>query len=183
MQGTIGDTDVYSFNGNKIIITGGGVMIVARSVEVLEHRCHLSTQAKEDPLYFIHDEIGYNYRMANLQAALGLAQLERLEEFISVKESNYERYVENGVELLPFRENIRSNRWFYSYMTNGADEHDRLIQFMNERNVQCRPVWTLIHSLKPYEGSRTYQVEKATYYHDRIVNIPCSTNLSSDDVD
>ena len=181
--GTIGDAGVYSFNGNKIITTGGGGMMVARDAEVLEHCRHLSTQAKEDPLYFIHDEIGYNYRMTNLQAALGLAQLERLEEFVEIKNQNYRRYVENEVELLPFRPDIRSNRWFYSYMTSGADERDRLIQFMNERNVQCRPVWALIHSLKPYEGSRTYQIEKAVYYHDRIVNIPCSTNLSEGDVD
>ena len=180
--GTIGDIGVYSFNGNKIITTGGGGMIVARDAKVLEHCRHLSTQAKEDPLYFIHDEIGFNYRMTNLQAALGLAQLERLEEFVTAKESNYERYIENDVKLLPFREDIRSNKWFYSYMTDGVKERDRLIQWMDANKVQCRPVWALIHTLKPYEGSRNYQIEKAVYYHDKIVNIPCSTNLSESDV-
>lgn len=83
--GTIGDIGVYSFNGNKIITTGGGGMVVSNNLQLLKKCKHLSTQAKSDLLYFDHDEIGYNYRMTNLQAALGLAQLEQIEKFISVK--------------------------------------------------------------------------------------------------
>ena len=90
--GTIGDIGIYSFNGNKIITTGGGGMIVSDNQEYMEHAKHLTTQAKSDELYYIHDEIGYNYRMTNLQAALGLAQLEQLEEFIRIKEKNYVNY-------------------------------------------------------------------------------------------
>ena len=103
--GTIGDIGIYSFNGNKIITTGGGGMIVSRSDEYLAHAKHLTTQAKSDPLYYEHDEIGYNYRLTNLQAALGLAQMEQLDRFIETKNKNYDHYQSllkdiEGVSLL-----------------------------------------------------------------------------------
>lgn len=93
--GTIGDIGVYSFNGNKIITTGGGGMIVSNDEELLKRAKHLTTQAKSDELYYTHDEIGYNYRMTNLQAALGLAQLEQIEIFIKIKKENYYLYKES----------------------------------------------------------------------------------------
>lgn len=177
--GTIGDIGVYSFNGNKIITTGGGGMIVSNQKEMLQHMRHLSTQAKADNLYFDHDEIGYNYRMGNVQAAIGIAQLEQLETFIDTKQNNYKEYSEKGITLLPFRENIRSNRWFYSYMTS---KRDQLLQELQKDNIQTRPIWKLIHTLKPYEGSRSYEIEKALYYYEHVLNIPCSTNLSKEEV-
>lgn len=177
--GTIGDIGVYSFNGNKIITTGGGGMVVSENKQMLHHVKHLSTQAKADELYFDHDEIGYNYRMTNIQATLGLAQLENLERFIQTKGSNYALYQELGIPLLPFREDIRCNRWLYSYL---SDHRDELIQFLSAHRIQARPVWKLIHQLKPYEGCECYEIKKAVYYWQRIVNLPCSTNLSEDDV-
>ena len=104
--GTIGDIGVFSFNGNKIITTGGGGMVVSQNPELTERCRFLSTQAKKDTVYFVHEEIGYNYRMTNLQAALGLAQLEQLEEFIRIKKENYELYQKEGIKLLPFRSDI-----------------------------------------------------------------------------
>lgn len=178
--GTIGNIGVYSFNGNKIITTGGGGMIVSDNEEYLQKSKHLTTQAKADQLYFIHDQIGYNYRMTNLQAGLGLAQLAQLETFIETKQKNYNRYMDNGINLLPFREDVRSNRWFYSYIT---DHRDELLQYLEERRIQARPVWYLIHKLAPYQNNQAYCIEKATYYWERIVNLPCSTNMSMDDVD
>ena len=177
--GTIGDIGVYSFNGNKIITTGGGGMIVSNNEDYLNQCRYLSTQAKNDTLYFVHDEIGYNYRMTNIQAALGLAQLEQLEKFISVKVDNYYEYQRLGVDLLPFKTNIRPNYWFYSYMT---EDRDGLLTELNKQGIQTRPVWKLIHSLKPYEQSQAYRIDKAIYYYDHILNIPCSSNLSKDDV-
>lgn len=117
--GNIGDVGVYSFNGNKIITTGAGGMVVSNHDDWTQHAKHLSTQAKADELNFVHDEIGYNYRLTNLQAALGLAQLEQLEGFIAHKNKMYEFYRQrlNGkhnYRILPFRENTRSNHWFYS---------------------------------------------------------------------
>lgn len=177
--GTIGDMGTYSFNGNKIITTGGGGMIVANDKEKLRYMRYLSTQAKDDTLYFVHNEIGYNYRLTNIQAALGVAQLEMLEEYIEIKEKWYDRYQELGIKLLPFRKDIRSNKWFYSYMT---DRRDEMISFMQEKGIQTRPVWHLIHDLKPYHECRNYKIEKAVEYYRKIVNIPCSTNLCDEDV-
>ena len=177
--GTIGDFGVYSFNGNKIITTGGGGMVVAKNLEDIKHIKHLSTQAKDDVVYFVHSEIGYNYRMTNLQAALGLAQFEQLEKFVKAKTDNYNKYLENGLNLLPFDNTIRSNHWFYSLLTNKRDE---MIKYLTENKIQSRPVWKLIHTLKPYENCQSYKIEKALYYYEKIVNIPSSTNLTEEDI-
>lgn len=177
--GTLGDMGVYSFNGNKIITTGGGGMVVGHDKERLARVRHLSTQAKTDTVYFMHDELGYNYRMTNVQAALGIAQMERLEDFIKHKISNYRLYQELGIPLHPFREDIRANHWFYSYLTAYRDE---LIKYLAENRVQSRPVWHLIHELPFYKDNQSYRIEKAKYYHERIVSIPCSTNLPPEDV-
>ncbi len=188
--GTIGTVGVYSFNGNKIITTGGGGMIVANDEELLKRAKHLTTQAKSDELYYTHDEIGYNYRMTNLQAALGLAQLEQLEKFIKIKKTNFELYQEkikeiSGLALLAFKDNIRANYWFYALLINEENyglNRDSLLEKMSKHKIQTRPIWGLIHQQKPYLGSQTYKIEKAKYYWKNIINIPCSSNLSQDDV-
>lgn len=187
--GTVGDIGVYSFNGNKIITTGGGGMIVSDNQEYLDRAKHLTTQAKSDELYYTHDEVGYNYRMTNLQAALGVAQLEQLENFIGIKQSNYENYKERiepieGLKLLPFRDDIRSNYWFYALYCDGfALSRDEMIRYFSEWQVQVRPIWGLIHEQKPYQEFPAYRVEKAKEYWKHVVNIPCSTNLTREDVD
>lgn len=186
--GTIGDVGVYSFNGNKIITTGGGGMIVSDNEEYLRRAKHLTTQAKSDELHYTHDEIGYNYRMTNLQAAMGIAQLEQLEEFIKIKTENYWLYRQgtddvNGIKLLPVREGIRSNYWFYALdCAQIGWKRDELIQYLTEHRIQSRPIWGLIHNQKPYKGTRAYQIEKAEHYWSRVVNLPCSTNLGREDV-
>ena len=188
--GTIGDFGVYSFNGNKIITTGGGGMIVARVEADRLHAKHLTQQAKSDEVRFEHDEIGYNYRLTNLQAALGLAQLEQLEGFIRHKQENYERYQTAigelpGLKLLDFRPDIRPNYWFYSlYLTDDFPlDRESLMQYLLAQKIQTRPIWGLIHQQKPYRSSRAYQVEKAGQYRDHVLNLPCSTNLTGADVD
>lgn len=188
--GTIGDIGVYSFNGNKIITTGGGGMVVSNDKAALEKIRYLSTQAKDDAANFIHNDIGYNYRMTNIQAAVGVAQLERLEEFIEIKKRNYLRYKAgldgtDGVKLLGFRPDIRTNHWFYSvYLQNGTcKERQALIDGLAKRGIQSRPIWGLIPDQKPYAGSLEYRLEVCRKYYERVVNIPCSTNLSEADVD
>ena len=178
--GTIGDIGVFSFNGNKIITTGGGGMLVTNNEQSAKHLKYLSTQAKDDELYFIHNEIGYNYRMTNLQAALGVAQLEMLEEFIKIKKRNHEKYISLGLNLLPFLKTIRPNYWFYSLMTRSRDG---IIRFLNDQKIQARPIWTLIHTLAPYQSMQSYRIEKATYYYENIVNVPCSSNLTFEEVE
>ncbi len=177
--GTIGDIGIYSFNGNKIITTGGGGMVVCNNEAIANKIKYLSTQAKDDELYFIHNEIGYNYRMTNLQAAVGLAQLERLEEFINIKAKNYNFYNENQINLLKFNEKCRVNYWFYSYLT---DKRDILIKELQKNKIQTRPIWKLIHTLQPYKHCQCYKIEKAIYYYDKVLNIPCSSNLSFEDI-
>ena len=187
--GTIGDIGVYSFNGNKIMTTGGGGMIVSNNEKLLKKAKHLTTQAKSDELYYTHDDIGYNYRMTNLQAALGLAQLEQLEEFIAVKKSNYDLYKNEiqkipGLKILDFKDSVRPNYWFYALYVEQeyALNKDQIIKYLASKKIQVRPIWGLISDQKPYEGSKTYKIEMARQYIDRVVNIPCSSNLSKEDV-
>ena len=186
--GTIGTIGVYSFNGNKIITTGGGGMMVSDDEALLKEAKHLTTQAKSDELYYTHDEIGYNYRMTNLQAALGLAQLEQLEEFIKVKAENYNLYKAKiqeipGLSILDFKDDIRSNYWFYALECNEDYplNRDEVIKYLSSKSIQSRPIWGLISEQKPYLSCQTYKIDKATYYLEHIVNIPCSTNLTKED--
>lgn len=181
--GTIGNIGCYSFNGNKIITTGGGGMIVSNDEALLAKAKHLTTQAKADVVNFIHDEIGFNYRLTNLQAAMGLAQLEQLEDFIKTKTENYFTYKQeidqiDGLHVQDFRPGIRSNYWFYSVVfENDETGRDKLIADLQANKIQSRPIWGLISDQLPYEGARTYEIEKATWYWKRVVNVPCSTNL------
>ena len=188
--GTIGDIGVLSFNANKIITTGGGGMVVGDNEELVEKVRFLSSQAKKDTLYFIHDEIGYNYRMLNLQAALGTSQIDQLESFIETKIKNYKIYKEElekieGLEILPFVEGIRANHWFYSLKIDKEKYgigRDELLQKLVDVGIQTRPIWGLIHQQKPYSTSQSYEIEKALYYYDRILNLPCSSNLTEKEV-
>ncbi len=186
--GTVADFGVYSFNGNKIITTGGGGMLVAKDSEHLKRAKYLSTQAKDDELYYLHHDIGYNYRMTNIQAAIGVAQLEQLEQFIKTKTQNYYLYKTlladcDAVEILPFSEEIRANYWFYSLLlkTNQLSI-DEMIAALENEGIQTRPIWGLIHEQKPYLSEQSYAIEQATYYKQRIINIPCSSNLSAQEV-
>lgn len=191
--GTIGDFGAYSFNGNKIITTGGGGAITAKESLVVNHLRYLSTQAKDDPHYYIHDEIGYNYRMTNLQAALGVAQMEELAEFIKIKQRNYKLYQEIFADfklgkLLPFREGVNSNHWFYSLKidrneikASKVSMRDIIIALEME-GVQTRAIWGLIHEQKPYLNEIAYRIEKAKYYRECILNIPSSTTLMEEDI-
>lgn len=188
--GTIGDFGAYSFNGNKIITTGGGGAITANRPEVVDHMRFLSTQAKTDSHYYIHDEVGYNYRMTNLQAALGVAQLEELPEFIKRKQRNYDLYLKEFESfefgyLMPFREGTESNKWFYSVCIDRnkikASMRD-IITALEKKKIQTRAIWGLINKQKPYEGEVTYKLEKAPYYAERILNIPSSTQITEEEI-
>lgn len=188
--GTIGDFGAFSFNGNKVITTGGGGAITATKPEIVDHLRFLSTQAKTDPHYYIHDEVGYNYRMTNLQAALGVAQMEELPEFLKRKKKNYEQYCEEflGFELghmMPFREGTASNHWFYSLCIDRAkikSEMRTIITALEEKKIQTRAIWGLINEQKPYRDADTYKLEKAPYYADRILNLPSSTQITSEEI-
>lgn len=188
--GTIGHFGAYSFNGNKIITTGGGGAVTANDSKVVDHIRFLSTQAKTDPHYYIHDEVGYNYRMTNLQAALGVAQVEELPEFIKRKQKNYEQYKEefDGFEygtLMPFRKGTDSNKWFYSVnidRTQITATMREIIMALQDKGIEARAIWGLINEQKPYEREVTYKLEKAPYYATRILNIPASTQITKEEI-
>ena len=188
--GTIGDYGCYSFNGNKIITTGGGGAVTSRNSATVDHIRFLSTQAKTDPHYYIHDEVGYNYRMTNLQAALGVAQLEELPEFIKRKQKNFDLYKSEFEgfkygKLIDFRSGTESNKWFYSIEIDR--EHVKasmreIIISLEKDKIQTRAIWGLINEQKPYEGEVTYKLEKAPYYAERILNIPSSTQITEEEI-
>ncbi len=188
--GAIGDFGAFSFNGNKIITTGGGGAVTAQNAATVDHIRFLSTQAKTDPHYYIHDEVGYNYRMTNLQAALGVAQMEELPEFIRRKQKNYELYKElfadcDLVKLMPFREGTSSNKWFYSLCIDRnriSASMREIITKLEEKGIQTRAIWGLINEQKPYGNEVTYKLEKAPYYAERILNIPSSTQIKAEEI-
>lgn len=210
--GTIGDYGAFSFNGNKIITTGGGGAITAKNSERVKHIRYLSTQAKDDPHYYIHNEVGYNYRMTNLQAALGVAQMEELPEFLRRKNVNFELYKElfefgsdkilhydeegkvdtkylfDAYELgkmMDFREGTYSNKWFYSLKIRMDKIQGNLrdvITKLEEKGVQTRAIWGLIHEQIPFQNCITYKMEKAPYYSSCILNFPCSTQITEEEI-
>ncbi|MBE6106908.1 MAG: LegC family aminotransferase [Anaerovibrio lipolyticus] len=189
--GTIGDFGCYSFNGNKIITTGGGGAVTANDTKVVDHIRYLSTQAKDDVHYYIHNEVGYNYRMTNLQAALGVAQMEELPEFIRRKQANYQLYCElfDGFELgkmIGFRKDIYSNMWFYSLEINRDKvkaSMREIITALEKSGVQTRAIWGLINEQVPYKNEATYKLEMAPYYAERILNLPSSTQIAKDEIE
>ncbi len=188
--GTIGDYGAYSFNGNKIITTGGGGALVTKSFETAKHIKYLSTQAKDDALFYKHNEIGYNYRMTNVQAAIGVAQLEEIDEFIFRKQNNYKLYKNNFndfnfAHIVDFRDDIVSNTWFYSLNVDievlncGIRE---VINELHDENVQTRPIWGLNHRQIPYKDDINYKINKAEWFENRIINIPCSTSITKEEI-
>lgn len=188
--GTIGDFGALSFNGNKIITTGGGGAVISKDPNITEHMKFLSTQAKTDPHYYIHDEIGYNYRMTNLQAALGVAQLENLEKFVERKNRFHELYkvefkdFEYG-KILDFRSGTRSNKWFLSLYIDIEKidcELKDLVEDLKGKGVETRPIWGLIHMQKPYKDCMAYDMTNSLHYYKRVINLPSSTQLKDEDV-
>lgn len=189
--GTIGDFGCYSFNGNKIITTGGGGAVTANDPKVVDHLRFLSTQAKTDPHYYIHNEIGYNYRMTNLQAALGVAQMEELPEFVARKHRNYDMYRElfKGYDLaylLGYRKGTYSNQWFYSLVIDRtrvkAAMRDIITKLQTEYGIETRAIWGLINEQIPYIQEECFELEKGPYYAERVLNIPASTQLKEDEI-
>lgn len=185
--GTFGACGCFSFNGNKIMTTGGGGMLVTDNADLARRARHLSTQAKKDPFEYDHDEIGFNYRLTNVQAAIGCAQVERLPEFITRKRDKALLYREllSGVSEAQFlweKENVYANFWFYTlrvpaYMKKGLMEH------LIAKGIQVRPIWKLIHTLPMYGYCPGYKIEDAIEAYDTCFNIPCSVGLKNDDVE
>lgn len=188
--GGFGDIGVLSFNANKIITTGGGGMILTNNKEYADKIRHLSVQAKLDNPFFEHDEVGYNYRISNLHAALGYNQMDHLPEFLETKKRNYNLYKTlirdiRGLHLMPFNVGTSPNYWFYSLYVDEKEygcTRDQLLIKLEENGIITRPIWDLIHRQKPYENEEHYRIEKALHFVEHILNIPCSTSLTEEQV-
>ena len=189
--GIISDIGCYSFNGNKIITTGGGGMIVTDNKAYAEKARYLTTQAKDDDVRYIHNEIGYNFRMTNIQAAFGVAQLEQLPEFMKIKANNFELYKKQinkieGLHLAESPDYANNNHWMYPLQIDEdiyGKEKEKLMKYLSENKIQTRPVWYLNHLQKPYKNCQNYKVEKAIELWKNTLNLPCSVNLTKIQLD
>lgn len=176
--GTFGLLGTLSFNGNKIITTGGGGMILAG--EALATRAkHLTTTAKKPhPFEYVHDELGYNYRLPNLNAALGCAQLEQLEKFVATKRELAARYAEHlkGCDLQFVSEppECRSNYWLNAVVCEDREQRDALLKASNAQGVMTRPIWALMNHLSMYASSLKGELANAEWLEARVVNLPSS---------
>jgi aminotransferase in exopolysaccharide biosynthesis len=176
--GTFGALGTLSFNGNKIMTTGGGGMILAN--EALGARAkHLTTTAKKPHAYeYFHDELGYNYRLPNLNAALGCAQLEQLEAFIEAKRALAKAYEAFffGTNLTFVKEpaDCRSNYWLNAIICENKTHRDELLQTTNEQGVMTRPIWALMNHLAMYQGCRRGDLSNAEWLEERVINLPSS---------
>ncbi|KQY50246.1 MULTISPECIES: aminotransferase class I/II-fold pyridoxal phosphate-dependent enzyme [unclassified Nocardioides] len=183
--GALGRLGAFSFNGNKIVTAGGGGMIVTDDDELARRARHLTTQAKVPDVGYLHDEVGYNYRLTNLAAALGLAQLRRLDEFVAAKRDIAARYdaafADLPLTLGPRVAGTESTYWLYSVLAADQPSRDALLEHLAREGVGARALWRPLHQQPPFSGARTIGGDVATSLFDRGLSLPCSTDLSADD--
>ena len=187
--GTVGDLGCFSFNGNKIITTGGGGMIVTDDEDYAHTARYLTTQAKDDPVYFVHNEIGYNFRLTNVQAAMGVAQLEQLSKFKEIKQRNYAAYAEaiagiSGLQLASVPPYADNNCWMYAVRIDSGRygmNRDRLLERFRQHGIETRPLWYLNHLQRPYLECPSYRIDYAPKLLETTLNIPCSVGLTEEE--
>jgi aminotransferase in exopolysaccharide biosynthesis len=177
--GTFGRLGVLSFNGNKIVTTGGGGMILTNDESLANRARHLTTTARISHRWdYEHDRVGYNYRMPNLNAALGMAQLEQLREFVDNKREVARNYIswcrDKNLEILIEPEGARSNYWLNALILRDSDERDSFLQETNQNDVMTRPAWNPMHHLPMYEKCHAGPLDNTDWAIDRVVNIPSS---------
>jgi perosamine synthetase len=180
--GTFGLLGTFSFNGNKTITCGGGGAIITDSKELAQKAKHLTTQAKVPHKWeFIHDAVGYNYRMPNINAALLCAQFEQLDSFLENKRALAELYKtffrNTDVEFVNEPVESRSNYWLCSVLLPDRKQRDQFLQFTNDNGVMTRPVWTLMNKLEMFRSCISADLSNSQLIEDRLVNIPSSVRL------
>ena len=177
--GTFGRLGILSFNGNKTITTGGGGVIITNDDELGKKAKHLSTTAKvPHPWAYVHDHTGFNYRLPNINAALGCAQMEQLPIFIEKKRHLAGKYKDfftsMGIPFIAEPEGCRSNYWLNAILLSNLKERDEFLKYSNDRGIMTRPVWTLMPELEMYEHCQTDELKNARWLEDHIVCIPSS---------
>ena len=181
--GTFGKVGILSFNGNKCVTTGAGGMLITDEETIAERAKYISTTAKRPSKWeFFHTEAGYNLRMPGTCAAIGTAQLEYFDETIKNKRETAELYqkffAEHGIECIKEPENARSNYWLNAIVLKDRTEREEFLEYANSNGVQCRPIWTLMHKMPPYEHYERTELPVSEWLEDRIVNIPSSVRIS-----
>lgn len=180
--GALGQIGVFSFNGNKIVTCGGGGMIVTNSEEIGNHAKHITTTAKiPHPYEYVHDEVGYNFRMPNLNAALVCAQLEQLDTFLDNKRILANAYAAffktQGIRFREEMENTKANYWLMCIELNDLEERNNFLKSTNEAKTMTRPIWQLMYRLPMYQHCFRDEQRNAEFLEARIVNIPSSVRL------
>ena len=182
--GTFGVTGVLSFNGNKIISTGGGGMIMTNDKEIATRAKHITTTAKTDPLDYFHDEVGYNYRLVNVLAAIGVAQMENFDSILKRKkeiDSLYRKKL-NGVGDIKFQNNLMDtnpNCWLFTFRTK---KMRGLLKYLNQKEIQSRPFWTPMNNLPMYKDLMyIHENDISNKIFKQCITIPSSSNLSNSD--
>lgn len=188
--GTIGQFGCLSFNGNKIITTGGGGMILTQNKSLAKKAYYLTQQAKNNSIFFIHNEIGFNYRLTNMQAALGLAQLEQLNKFIVIKRKIHTEYAnhlknKNRYEILKSPSHSNNNYWLNIIQIKKRDKYiniKNIIKIFKINNIEIRPLWKLNHTQKPYLNNQNFDITIAKELIKSCFCVPSSINLNIKDI-
>ncbi|OGR88457.1 MAG: hypothetical protein A3J74_01230, partial [Elusimicrobia bacterium RIFCSPHIGHO2_02_FULL_57_9] len=188
--GCFGDAAAFSFNGNKIMTTGGGGMIVTTNQEISRYTAYLTTQAKDDSAEYFHKETGFNYRLSNIQAALGLAQLEQLQGFIARKRQIAAAYNKafarfNGITPMPVIPQAEPTYWLYTILLKAKtpmDQRQDFIRRLEEKGIGARPLWHTLSDLPPFADCRAFEIEQSVDLYRRAVSLPSSTGLSDEDL-
>jgi dTDP-4-amino-4,6-dideoxygalactose transaminase len=186
MVGQLADISCFSFNGNKIITTGGGGMILSNNDAWASKAKYLTTQAKDDALEFVHNEVGYNYRLPNIQAAMGCAQMEQLDDYILTKRQIASAYAKSlapipGITLMKEAPWAFSTFWMTTILIDeGAYGMNSrvLLKYLTENGVQTRPLWQPMHQSKAHQGAQALGIEAANEIHRAALSLPSSVGLT-----
>ena len=184
--GTFGEFGVYSFNGNKILTTSGGGMLISDNAECIKKAMFYSTQAKEPFIHYEHNEYGYNYRMSNILAAVGVAQMEVIEDRVLKKRKIFDWYKEflddiEEIEFMPELENSRGNRWLTA-LTFEKSDFNKIMKSLEEINVESRPLWKPMHMQPLFKGSKNYLDGTSEELYKKGLCLASSTIMTKDDV-
>ena len=180
--GTFGKVGAFSFNGNKIITSGGGGVIVTDDEQIAKRAKHITTTAKiPHPYEYVHDEIAYNYRLPNINAALLVAQMENLEKFLESKRelaSTYEKFFKtSNIDFIKEPKDSKSNYWLQAILLNDLKQRDEFLEFTNKNGVMTRPIWRLMNELEMFKDCQKDDLKNAKFLEERVVNIPSSVIL------
>lgn len=180
--GTFGLAGILSYNGNKTITTGGGGMIITDNEKFAKKAKHITTTAKVPHRWeYVHDEIAYNYRLTNLNAAIGVAQMEEIERYLFNKRETAEKYQEyfKHTEIKFFNETeiTKANFWLNAILLNNLEERNQFLEYTNDNGVMTRPIWKLMNKLEMYKNCQTGNLDHAEWFAERVVNLPSGVRV------